>query len=222
MVQTPHFPRYLEAIAWATELHGDQRRKHWPSPLLSHLLAVSTLVWEDGGDEDQAIGALLHDALVYGNASLAEIERRYGERVGQIALKATDTTQAFASGPRPPWLERRQAYIASVADLSLDVLLVMAADKAQECHEWSLQLALRPETSQVLPGGIEPLTWYYHSLHTAMAERLPKSRSLLILQQAVQSLVRQLPEAGTLSTSSDQCWPWLMAYPQRHRPEQFS
>jgi (p)ppGpp synthase/HD superfamily hydrolase len=56
-------PRYSDALQWAAELHGQQERKGKPVPYLSHLIAVSGLVWEDGGDEDQAIAALLHDAI---------------------------------------------------------------------------------------------------------------------------------------------------------------
>jgi (p)ppGpp synthase/HD superfamily hydrolase len=32
-------------------------------PYVSHLMSVSALVMENGGDEDQAIAGLLHDAL---------------------------------------------------------------------------------------------------------------------------------------------------------------
>jgi len=214
--------KYLSAMAWAAELHGQTLRKHWPSPLLAHLVAVSSLVWEDGGDEEQAIGALLHDALVYGNCALDEVDRRYGGRVAQIARFATDTRQAFDSGPRPPWLKRRQTHIASIAALPEDVLLVMAADKAQECQEWSLQLSLRPQSRQALPGGIEPMAWYYDGLHTALSARLPGRRSLLILQQAVQGLLNQLPPSDPANSGSDLISTWLRAYPQRHRPELFN
>jgi hypothetical protein len=212
---------YLLAMAWAAELHGDAMRKHWPSPLLAHLVAVSSLVWEDGGDVEQAIGALIHDALVYGNCGLAEIDRRFGERVAQIARWATDTRQAFDSGPRPPWLERRQSHIASIAGLGEDVLLVMAADKAQECQEWSLQLSLSPHSLQALPGGIEPIAWYYDGLHGALNARLPGRRSLLILLQAVQGLLNQLPPSDPATGDADLISTWLRAYPQRHRPELF-
>jgi len=58
-----HSPRYIKALQWAAELHGTQRRKGKDVPYLSHLLAVSALVWEDDGDEEQAIAALLHDAI---------------------------------------------------------------------------------------------------------------------------------------------------------------
>ena len=56
-------PRYGQALLWAEELHRQQRRKAKMVPYISHLISVSALVWEDGGDEDQAIAALLHDAI---------------------------------------------------------------------------------------------------------------------------------------------------------------
>lgn len=213
---------YLNAMVWASALHGTAMRKHWPSPLLAHLVAVSSLVWEDGGSEEQAIGALLHDALVYGGTSLAEIDRRFGEQVAQIARDATDTRQAFETCARPPWLERRQTHIATIATLPPSVLLVMAADKAQECHEWSLQWTLRPESSQQLPGGLEPLAWYYDSLARALATRLPGSRSVLLLQQAVQSLLQQRPEVWPAGAVADARDAWLQSYPQRHRAALFT
>jgi len=219
MVIPSPFPRYQEAIALASELHGDTRRKHWDAPLLAHLVAVSTLVWEDGGDQDQAVAAVLHDALVYGGSSFDALSQRFGARVAEIARFATDTRQAFDSGPRPAWLERRQAHIQGVASLPDDVLLVMVADKAQECQEWSLQLELRPQSRNALPGGLEPMAWYYNALHHALAQRLPQSRSLLILGRSVRDLQKHLqaPSSASQLALED----WLSSYPQRHQPELF-
>ena len=55
-------PRYGEALRWAEALHRQQLRKGKQIPYIAHLISVSALVWEDGGSEDQAIAALLHDA----------------------------------------------------------------------------------------------------------------------------------------------------------------
>ena len=55
--------RFLESVALAQEVHGDQRRTGTRIPYLAHLLVVSGLVMEDGGDEDEAIAAILHDAV---------------------------------------------------------------------------------------------------------------------------------------------------------------
>lgn len=214
------FPLYRQGFAWAAELHGNEQRKAWPAPLLAHLVAVSSLVWEDGGDEEQAVAALLHDALVYGGCSLDEIASRFGPRVASLARDATDTRQAFDAGPRAPWLERRQAHIASIAKLSDDVLLVMAADKAQECLEWSLQLERLPASAAAHPGGVEPMAWYYFSLHRELTERLPSSRSLLLLHRSVNALAVQIRNKP--SGASAEVAAWIQDYPERHQPELFS
>lgn len=215
------FPRYREALAWAIELHGGVLRKAWPRPLVVHLIAVSSLVWEDDGDEDQAVGALLHDALVYGGCSLEAIEERFGARVAEIARDATDTRQAFDPGLRPPWLERRQTHINSIAMLRDHVLPVMAADKAQECLEWTLLLAQDPAVANRLPGGeVAPLAWYYNSLHHTLNQRLSGSRSLLILGHSVQVLCSCVPEMR--GGSADQIQRWLHDYPRRHQPDRFA
>ena len=52
-----------EALAYANELHAGQTRKGTPIPYISHLLAVASLAFEYGADEDEAIAALLHDAV---------------------------------------------------------------------------------------------------------------------------------------------------------------
>lgn len=231
-MDTP-FARYRAALAWAIELHGSTPRKSWPAPLLAHLLSVSALVLDDGGDDDQAIGALLHDALVYGGCDLAAIEGRFGARVAEIARDASDTRQAFDPGPRPPWLERRLAHIAGMASLGEAVVLVTVADKAQECSEWCLELERRPQLAESLPGGVEPLAWYYGALHSALAARCPGSRSLLILGQACRGLRERLlqsqpgaAEAAGAAGAAGAADPatiadWLAAYPQRHQPALF-
>ena len=54
--------RFELALQVASGLHHSQCRKGTPIPYISHLMAVSAIVLEAGGDEDLAIAALLHDA----------------------------------------------------------------------------------------------------------------------------------------------------------------
>ncbi len=54
--------RFDEAFRYAHQLHHTQMRKGTPIPYISHLMTVAALVIEHDGNEDQAIGALLHDA----------------------------------------------------------------------------------------------------------------------------------------------------------------
>ena len=83
---TTHTERYDQAMLWASQLHRTQRRKGKDIPYLSHLLSVSALVWEDGGSEDQAIAALLHDAIEDAGQDEATITDRFGSAVAQIVV----------------------------------------------------------------------------------------------------------------------------------------
>ena len=87
-------------------------------PYLSHLMSVASLVLEAGGDEDEAIAALLHDALedCGDEITAEEIERRFGKRVRALVEACTDTPPDHAGGPKPGWKDRKQAYLARVAE----------------------------------------------------------------------------------------------------------
>ncbi len=119
--------RFKEALALATDLHADQRRKGSGIPYVAHLLGVASLVLEYGGTEDEAIAALLHDAVEDqgGKETRKLIAKKFGEEVAQIVDGCTDTDET----PKPPWQERKAAYIAHIASASPSVLLVSACDK---------------------------------------------------------------------------------------------
>src|SRR5688500_11305632 len=92
--------RFTDALAYAADLHASQPRKvadeDEPTiPYLGHLLAVAGEVIDSGGDEDEAIAALLHDAVedVGGRETLAVIRERYGERVAEIVKHCSDTLE---------------------------------------------------------------------------------------------------------------------------------
>jgi len=106
---------YGRALVWAEELHRDQQRKGKPVPYISHLIAVSGLVWEDGGTEDQAIAGLLHDAIVAegfreavdAGQSHASIAARFGQPVADIVRDCTDTAEGRTGAAKEPWLLRK-------------------------------------------------------------------------------------------------------------------
>ncbi|WP_232197277.1 HD domain-containing protein [Synechococcus sp. CB0205] len=120
-------PRYGEALLWAEQIHRDQRRKGKPIPYISHLIGVSALVWEDGGTEDQAIAALLHDAIEDAGQSHASIAERFDSAVADIVLDCTDTNGTPVGGEKEPWLLRKTRYIASLEHKPEASLLVTAA-----------------------------------------------------------------------------------------------
>jgi (p)ppGpp synthase/HD superfamily hydrolase len=119
--------RFGEALAFANEVHRGQLRKGTQVPYIAHLMGVASIALNFGADEDEAIGALLHDAVEDqgGPPMLEEIRRRFGPRVAEIVDGCTDSWTT----PKPPWLPRKRAYIDHVRSASASVRLVSAADK---------------------------------------------------------------------------------------------
>ncbi len=103
--------RFTEALTFATQLHANQTRKGTTIPYVAHLLGVTSIVIENGGNEDEAIAALLHDAIEDqgGDVARGEILRRFGENVTAIVDGCTDTD----STPKPPWQSTERSLYCS-------------------------------------------------------------------------------------------------------------
>lgn len=129
MTPTPLTGRLDDAVAYARQLHAAQLRKGTTIPYLAHLLSVAALVLEHGGDEDQAIAGLLHDAVEDqgGRPILEEIRRRFGPRVAGIVAACSDTDVEEPS--HKPWRERKERYLEHLRQAPAEVCLVSAADK---------------------------------------------------------------------------------------------
>src|SRR3954452_15579565 len=84
-------PRFARAVEWASEVHRDQRRKGTDIPYVSHLLGVASLVLDDGGSENEALAALLHDAIEDAHVKPKKIRRRFGRKVARIVIGCTET-----------------------------------------------------------------------------------------------------------------------------------
>ena len=161
--------RFEEALVFATQLHAEQTRKGTTTPYIAHLLAVTSIVLENGGNEDEAIAALLHDAIEDqgGAATREEIRSRFGNTVVAIVDGCTDAEVL----PKPPWRARKEAYIAHLRHASPSVLLVSAADKL---HNARTVLAdyrvLGDDLWQRFNGGKEGTLWYYRSVTNTLKD----------------------------------------------------
>ena len=155
--------RFEEALVWASQLHRSQRRKGTPVPYVAHLLGVTSIVLQYGGDEDEAIAALLHDAVEDqgGEPVLREIERRFGGSVAAIVAGCTDTM----TQPKPPWRERKEAYLAHLPHASASVRRVSAADKLHNVRAIIADYRLLGEDLwSRFTGGRDGTLWYYLAL----------------------------------------------------------
>jgi (p)ppGpp synthase/HD superfamily hydrolase len=168
--------RFDAALVFASELHRMQLRKGTSIPYISHLLAVAALVIEHGGDEDQAIAGLLHDAVedCGGEPTLHEVEKRFGAAVAKVVADCTDSWVE----PKPPWRERKEAYLAILPDKSLQSLLVSLADKTHNAR--AILSDLREVGNDIwnrFNGERDGTLWYYSSLSNVFCSRVPGSLS---------------------------------------------
>ena len=156
-------PRYAEAVEYAARVHAAQGRKGTAVPYVAHLLGVSSLVLEAGGDEDLAIAGLLHDAAEDhgGHARLADIEARFGKRVADVVRECSDSLEPEGAG-KQGWEERKRHHLARLADASADVLLVWAADKVHNGRAIVTDLEdAGPAAMDRFNAAPDRVLWYY-------------------------------------------------------------
>lgn len=167
--------RFPDALAYATRVHAGQTRKGGDVPYVSHLLAVSALVLEHDGDEDQAIAALLHDALEDqgDRTSSEEIARRYGARVARIVRSCSDAEAGSPEARKPPWRPRKERYLAHLEECASDVLLVAAADKLHNARTVLADYRLHGEALwSRFTAGRDGQLWYYGRVADVVRRRL--------------------------------------------------
>ena len=157
--------RIDEAFALANDIHQKQKRKRTTIPYLSHLMSVSALVLEYGGDEEQAIAALLHDSLEDGEDPVlisSVIFNMFGERVLKIVKECSDTEVQ----PKPPWKERKEIYLNHLEKISDDALIVSICDKLHNLGSIVKDFKIiGDEIFERFKGKKEGTIWYYTSLH---------------------------------------------------------
>jgi (p)ppGpp synthase/HD superfamily hydrolase len=188
--------RFDAALQFASGLHHDQPRKGVPIPYIAHLMSVCALVLEAGGDEDQAISALLHDAVEDqgGKATLDTIRHLFGKRVADAVESCSDST-ATDPTKKLPWRERKEMYLTHLQGAKEDAVLIAAADKLHNARailsdyrELGEQLWLRfnaPKNEQL---------WYY----CALVETLRQTAAPTVLVGELEKVVKELTELARL------------------------
>lgn len=192
-------PKFQEALGFAAELHRTQTRKASQVPYVGHLLSVAGLVIEADGTETEAIAALLHDAAEDqgGDVTLTQIEERFGPEVAAIVEECSDTVLT----PKPPWRERKQAYIEHLNTASDSTIRVSVADKLDNARAILRDLRrFGPKVWQRFnTDDPHEHLWYYRSLLEVYRRR---SDSWLVdeLSRVVDTLAEEIgpPVAATV------------------------
>ena len=170
--EMPLTSRFEDALTYAVRLHAGQYRKGTRIPYATHLLSVASIALSHGANEDEAIAALLHDAIEDqgGATTREEIRRRFGDKVTEIVDGCTDAEVM----PKPPWRPRKEAYIAHLRKASPSVRLVSASDKVDNARAILADYRVLGESLWGrFHGGKEGTLWYYRELVKAFRENGP-------------------------------------------------
>jgi (p)ppGpp synthase/HD superfamily hydrolase len=169
-------PDLARALAFAIACHGGQVRKGTEVPYVSHLLQVAGLVLEHGGDTEQAVAALLHDAVEdCEEVDLETVRAEFGDRVAGIVARCTDTFEGDTPEHKSPWKERKKRYLERLASAPDDSVLVSACDKLHNLG--ALVADVRASGIGYLDrfsAGAEEQLWYFGEILNAVGPRLPE------------------------------------------------
>jgi (p)ppGpp synthase/HD superfamily hydrolase len=185
--------RFEQALVYACRAHNKHTRKGAGVPYISHLMAVSAIVLEHGGTENEAIAALLHDAAedAGGVQRLEDINVQFGTEVAGIVAGCTDTYTV----PKPDWEMRKIAHVERVKAMPESVRIVVAADKIH--NAMSVIEDYREVGEEIwsrFTGGRDGTLWYYRAMCEALhegadqIERPGLKRLLRVLTRRVQRL----------------------------------
>ena len=191
MALTTTTDRFESAMAYAHQVHKNQRRKGTGIPYIAHILGVTAIAIEYGATEDEAIAALLHDAAEDGGGeqTLAYIRAQFGDAVADIVLGCSDS---LVEDPEDklPWLERKENYLAHLETASQSVCLVSAADKLHNVR--SMIRDYRQHGDEIwerFQGQRDGSLWYYETVADTLIRRY-RTQLTRDLQDAVDELLR--------------------------------
>lgn len=188
-LQRPLSVRFDEALVLASSLHRGQARKGNSNvPYVAHLMGVASLVLEEGGSEDMAIAALLHDAAEDqgGEEVLAGIATAFGADVARWVRQASDT---FVN-PKPEWERRKQHHLAAIPAADREARLIMLADKVHNARSiLADHMRVGPEVWNRFCVPRERTLWYYE----ALLEKFERGLSP-VLYDTLNDCVRRMKE----------------------------
>jgi len=192
--------KIAKALVLAVEAHDGQKRKETSIPYIAHPMGVASIALEHGADEEQAMAALLHDAVEDGGASYAgRIRDLFGDRVADIVAGCTDGVPD-EKGQKSAWEVRKRAYLEHLKSANSDVLLVSGSDKlhnARAIVEDLLNVGLK--VYDRFSASKQQTLWYYESLTEIYESRgTPIAKALRATVDSIKRLTESKIDSQTI------------------------
>ena len=175
-------PKFDAALTYATHIHAHQQRKATEIPYITHLLAVLSIALEYGATEDEAIGALLHDAGedAGGAGRVTDIRLRFGADIAAIVEGCSDTLEER----KPDWRTRKEAYIAHLSHTTDSIRFVSSADKLHNARAILRDhYRIGDQVYDRFSASKADTLWYYRALTNAFKHAAPRGEKLELVQE---------------------------------------
>ncbi|HUZ28210.1 MAG TPA: HD domain-containing protein [Solirubrobacteraceae bacterium] len=179
-------PLTQQAIAFARERHGEQRRDADGAPFLVHPLEVAALLERSGYPDHVVASAVLHDVLEDTNVERGELKRRFGPEVCHLVDAVSDDVSIEDEEARKADARER------VRAADRDAAAVFAADKISKVRELRMLLA----NGKIEPVRAETKLRRYRLALDMLEDVIPGSRLVEILRFELESLESLPPSAG--------------------------
>ena len=180
--------RFADALSCTQDWHRAQMRKGSSTRYIGHLLSVAALVLEAGGTEDEAIAALLHDAIEDQVGSIVgePISAKFGPNVLAIVREYSDWD---GDGAKPSWQQRKERFVAPIAEISTSGRLVVAAEKLHNFRDLRKDhRVLGDGLWHTFNGGRTGTLSYYRAVADASEQASAPKRIVEELQRVVTDL----------------------------------
>ena len=189
--------KLVSALRFALDAHGAQTRKGSEVPYASHLLEVAGLVLEHGGDVDQAVVGLLHDALEdCEGVDLDSLRAGFGADVARMVGACSDLLDGDTAADKSDWLTRKRHYIEKLRAADERTRLVAACDKLHNLRCLIADLRhFGPATLDRFNGTPRQTRWYYEAVRDALGADLPP-RLRIEVDALLAELARFVPDAA--------------------------
>ena len=115
------------AYVYAVRMHGNQKRASG-DPYFAHPIEVAGILTDYRLDTASIVTALLHDVIEDTDVSRAEIDRLFGEEVGELVEGVTKLSRLEATADYKRQAENLRKFILAVSK-DVRVLLVKLADR---------------------------------------------------------------------------------------------
>jgi len=183
--------RFTEALMQAKFLHAGQQRRGTTVPYFAHLLATSSLVLEDGGSEDEAIAALLHDSVEdHGDDVFDQISLRFGAAVAEIVAGCTDPRDAAGT---KSWRELKELHLTELEQAGAHVRRVSLAEKLDNARAIARDFQrFGPALWERMEVEADEILWYFDALADLFGSERPGD-----MADELRATVDQLLEAAT-------------------------